>query len=248
MSLVTNTGKYAYRNTAIVPAPKSGFSMFAWVQRTASSSGYALHYNNPAVATANTTWMIGIRGNVSAIVGRHADDIGGDITPTGTNSYSINTWATIAMTMGPSLTSVYINGSANKASSASTTIDFSVTSPDCFTLATAMTELPSTVSGTHPGLIAHVAVWDVQLSDAEIDSLNAGANPLAIQGSHLKAYWPLGDAGGGTPDLTDYSGNGYTLTNVTGTYSATEPTVDAPPSGSVAPVVAYYAQMLARNA
>ena len=45
------------------------------------------------------------------------------------------------------------------------------------------------------GRIAHVAVWDVALSDQEVASLANGASPLAIRRDNLIAYWPIGGLG-----------------------------------------------------
>jgi len=74
------------------------------------------------------------------------------------------------------------------------------------------------------GKVAHVAIWDVALSDGEVASLAAGDNPLTIQPDHLIAYWPL------TADLVDLV-DGLTLTNGGGaTLSGDNPAVD-PPSG-----------------
>ncbi len=42
------------------------------------------------------------------------------------------------------------------------------------------------------GDIAHVALWDVALTDAEVASLAAGVSPLAIRRDSLVAYFPLG--------------------------------------------------------
>jgi hypothetical protein len=42
------------------------------------------------------------------------------------------------------------------------------------------------------GRIAHVAVWNVALTDQEIRSLAAGANPRRVRPDSLIAYWPVG--------------------------------------------------------
>ena len=43
------------------------------------------------------------------------------------------------------------------------------------------------------GRIGHVAIWNLALSDAEVASLAAGANPVTIQPANLVDYWPLRD-------------------------------------------------------
>jgi hypothetical protein len=57
------------------------------------------------------------------------------------------------------------------------------------------------------GRIAHVAVWEVKLSDADFASLGSGADPRTIRPDQLLAYWPLLDSDGdvdwwGQYDLT----------------------------------------------
>lgn len=87
------------------------------------------------------------------------------------------------------------------------------------------------------GLLAHVAVWNIALSDAEVAGLAAGDNPLAVQAANLIMYVPLLiDA-----DYTDVAGS-FDLTNVGTTHSTDNPTVDDPPApgGSNLPAISYY--------
>lgn len=82
-------------------------------------------------------------------------------------------------------------------------------------------------TNNYDGKIAHVAIWNVALADADITLLAAGANPRAIQAANLVAYWALTSSG-----LTDTQA-GLVLT-ATGTTvdGADNPTVDPPPSAS----------------
>jgi len=54
-------------------------------------------------------------------------------------------------------------------------------------------------SNAFDGDIAHVAIWDVDLTDAEIQSLAEGVSPLKIRRDNLIAYWPLN---GQTPEIS----------------------------------------------
>lgn len=52
------------------------------------------------------------------------------------------------------------------------------------------------VSGSAPaaymwGRIAHAAIWNVALEDAEVSMLAQGVLPIQIRVENLKAYWPL---------------------------------------------------------
>lgn len=41
------------------------------------------------------------------------------------------------------------------------------------------------------GNVAHAAIWDIALSDAEVAQLAAGASPASVQGEHLVWYCPM---------------------------------------------------------
>jgi hypothetical protein len=72
------------------------------------------------------------------------------------------------------------------------------------------------------GNIGETAIWNIQLTDAEILALSKGARPKDIRPANLVAYWPLGGMGSTTePDL---SGNANNLT-VTGTNPAFGPPI-----------------------
>jgi hypothetical protein len=72
---------------------------------------------------------------------------------------------------------------------------------------------------TSAGVLAHVAVWNVALSDAEVLSLLT-TRPSAVQPTHLVGYWTLTDNASPEPDL----GTGNHSLTVTGTsYVADDP-------------------------
>lgn len=48
------------------------------------------------------------------------------------------------------------------------------------------------------GNIAHVAVWNIALSDGDVATLAAGADPQTIQAGNLVAYWTLSSDGSPT--------------------------------------------------
>jgi len=79
------------------------------------------------------------------------------------------------------------------------------------------------------GQIAHAAWWNTNLSQAQVEGLAAGDNPLAVQATNLVAYWPL--AGTTSPEPDDK--NSYDLT-LTGSppQGGSDPTVDGPPGGA----------------
>lgn len=74
------------------------------------------------------------------------------------------------------------------------------------------------------GKVAHAAVWDSALSEANCQALAAGDNPLTVDSGNLIAYWPL------LTDATDSVGSNDLTAQGTITFDTEDnPTVDAPP-------------------
>lgn len=76
------------------------------------------------------------------------------------------------------------------------------------------------------GLIAHAAIWNIALSDAEVAALAAGAHPMMVRPEALVAYWPMFDEHASQIDWV----GGVTLT-VAGnpTKAASDPRIGLPP-------------------
>lgn len=143
-----------------------------------------------------------------------------------TTGASLSTWHHACMVAASSSNrSVYLDG-GSKATVASGTRTIS----GATLFAIGAQYQAGTYSADTNGKIAHVAIWDIALSDAEVAQLAAGDNPLTVQSGNLIAYWPL------TADLVDLVG-ALTLTNGGGATfdGADNPTVDAPPSDSITP-------------
>lgn len=83
------------------------------------------------------------------------------------------------------------------------------------------------ISGS-TGIVAHVAIWNIALSGAEITSLAAGRNPLTIQPNALVGYWPL--AGNDSPEPDSVNITGPMVITGSPTKGASDPLVDPPPS------------------
>lgn len=140
---------------------------------------------------------------------------------------------------------LYVNGTANKVTSSASTAAY----PALTTPRTSIggDDVSSFVRGW-PGKVAHVAIWNTTLSDANVNALynggtGGGANPLTVAAANLLAYWPLNTAGATEPD----SKGSFDMT-VSGATSDTgdNPTVDAPPSSglSIAVAMHHYRQMM----
>lgn len=72
------------------------------------------------------------------------------------------------------------------------------------------------------GKLAHVAIWNRDLTAQEIADLSAGGNPLAVAATGLIRYWPL-TANSSTH--ADQAGSGHDLTVYGATYSSDDPAV-----------------------
>lgn len=75
--------------------------------------------------------------------------------------------------------------------------------------------------------LAHVRVWDVELSQSELEAEAASATP--VRTANLRAYWPLAN----NTDTGDDSGNGYDLTFGGTLTSETSPTFGSAPAPNV---------------
>jgi len=76
--------------------------------------------------------------------------------------------------------------------------------------------------------LAHVAIWDVALTDVELDQLAGGVNPQDIQAGNLVEYWSL------ATDANGLNGNNWTPNTTSGaiTYDTGDnPAVNPPASG-----------------
>lgn len=209
------------------PAPLAAlpFTMMAWFKVDNATSGHAL------VCLGNASDSEIMRLSASGDVGgdpvmfRAANSGGSNANVTTSTGFTANTWrhACAVATSSDTVRHVYLDG-AGKASTSSNIRDI--------TSATRIAIGAQYQNGSYgadtEGKIAHVAIWNIALSDAEVASLAAGANPLAVQAANLVAYWPL------TADLVDVVG-AVTLTNGGGVTfdGADNPTVDAPPGSSI---------------
>jgi len=83
------------------------------------------------------------------------------------------------------------------------------------------------------GIIDHVAVWDVILSDDEAVALSQGASPLIIRPASLKSYVPF--IGRNSPEIDIISGATYSV-NGSPSASNSEPPQLWPPSRKKKPI------------
>ena len=70
--------------------------------------------------------------------------------------------------------------------------------------------LSSTDGAPFDGRIAEFAIWNVDLTDAEVAALATGINPMGVRRGSLVGYWPLWGVDSPEPD---YTGSGRSLVN-----------------------------------
>jgi hypothetical protein len=135
---------------------------------------------------------------------------GGTGIATSTGTYTANSWHHAAGTFASStLREIFLNGTGGDTNT--TTVSFP-TGLDGIRI--------GIVGGVAPGDafdgdLAEVAVWNVVLTDAEIQALANGASPNYIRRGALVGYWPVWSDSIGE----DFTASGNTLTN-TGTTAA----------------------------
>lgn len=198
------------------------FTIACWYKVEADGAGHALL----SVGNATDSEMMRLSAQTDIAgdpVRIRAANSGGTNADTSTStSVTQNTWEhACAVISSTTVRSVYRNG-GGKASSSSNSRNITAATR----LAIGAAYQAGSYSADTEGKIAHVAVWNIALSDAEVALLAGGDNPLTVQSGNLVAYWPL------TADLVDVVG-ALTLTNGGGVTfdGADNPTVDSPPGG-----------------
>lgn len=149
-----------------------------------------------------------------------------------------NTWVClVGVFAGDSDRDVYIVDSTQTTNSAVTNALTAVM--DEITVGTSSVD-----SGTFDGLVAEVAIWDVAISVADVDSFCAGDAASGINSANLLGYWPLDvdqathpdESGNGGPSLVENGGI---------VFSADHPTITEPGAG-ITPLAAKYYQDLSQ--
>lgn len=214
--LFDGTNDYA-ENTNAPPVLTPPFTFMSWAKRAATGNAHSLiaigqpgsadHYHRSYISSSGTLFTT--TRDTTTSNGQST----ADVTDTTTWHLCGGVWAAVN-----SRTSWLdaVGGTPNTGNRTG------VTSP-------AMTRVASLTDGTHDmnGRIAHMAMWNTSLLQADWDALLAGANPLTIQNANLVWYVP------GIVDANDVVGT-YHLTLVNeAQIDADNPTVDAAPSSSV---------------
>ena len=110
---------------------------------------------------------------------------GGNGVASATTPYSLSTWHhACAVETSASARAAFIDG-GNKGTDATSRAPANA---DRFDIARSGTSSPHAYLS---GLIAHAAIWNIDLTDSEVAALAAGADPRTIRPQNLVSYWPL---------------------------------------------------------
>lgn len=217
MSFVFDGVNDGMQNTGTPPVVNygaSGFTMACWYKRadTSASARTLMHLGQAATINNGFSLVVGSGGDVTA---RARDGTTSSNATTTTTANDTNWHHAAAVYTSATSRAAYIDG-ANKGTN---TASRSPTDATIFRLGIFPDD-----TGDMNGNIAHAAKWNIALSDSEIASLAAGANPLAVQNAHLVWYAPLQI--NESPAIDVIGGYNLTALNQAAYSSSTDPVVN----------------------
>ncbi|MGB3443905.1 MAG: LamG-like jellyroll fold domain-containing protein [Actinophytocola sp.] len=208
------TDRISYTGGA--PNPTAGLTVTAWAYVSVDQNDYATIcrlYNGGTAATFATSG--------DGLGGPNYFTVGGTLTSA--TGFVVGQWRKVAISCTGTSGAVYVAAPAGVTEVDTGTVA-GVAAPNAVTLAGRAT---ADSSEWWNGRLAHVRVWTVALSQAEIEAEWASATPVRTSG--LWAAWPLAVH----TDLTDVSGNGRHLTaGSTATTTEADPPIAVDTTGT----------------
>lgn len=210
--------------SAVVTAPP--FTMACWVY-PGNITAFEAVMSVGVDASSNNYHELSLGGNVAGdpVRVRTRDTTNTATTDTST-SYNATSWQHICGVWASTTSrSVYLDGGGKTTNTTSRSISVSAT---CL----------GSRQGTgqwYSGSIAHAAVWDVALTDAEVAILAAGFSPLLMRPESLVSYWPI--YGNNDPEMDLVGGYGLTVGG-TINKATTDPRIYMPRKTFAIPAVA----------
>lgn len=203
---------------SVVAAPVTAypFTMACWFFANNITAAHAL-VRIDSGAGGNHHWRINLEGSTAGDPVRFGSQVAGVNSDANTTTgFSANTWQH-ACAVGRSATSrdVYLNG-GSKGSNATSSTPAGLT----------VTRMGISAAGTvdMAGRAADLAIWNTDLSDAEVALLAKGVSPLTMKPQNLVAYWPLVRA-----PFRDWVGGNHFTANNQATTTGHPPKVGWPP-------------------
>ena len=204
-------------------------TMAYWFNTNAGALGNAqrmIGISHGAAIGGRSKWAIHIRANAAGIIAQKTDSVAVSGNAISTGSVSTNTWMHAAgVFTNDTSRAVYLNGSEDtNATDISTDFTADTTAIGAYYTADAGEDFLS-------GMEAEVGIWNVALTQAEINVLKTGFSPLAVRPQSLVSYWPV--IGRTSPEI-DIVG-GYDMTLINGPTVADHP----PMMYLVSPMIVY---------
>lgn len=220
-SAVLEAANSEYFSSATVPVSAYPFTFACWAKFNDVTANRAVMWQGDKDVTTSGDLLQGSGGGAGdRVVAQSRDATGAYAGPQTSTGYTSATWHHVAAVFTAAQERhVYLDG-GNEGTD--TTNSRTPTDYDRFELGRLGGSSPANL---FDGKLAHCAVWDIALSDADVALLGGGDNPLAVQAADLIAYWPLlADAG------DDKGSNTLTANGTISFDGADNPTVDGPPS------------------
>jgi hypothetical protein len=195
----------------------AAFSVSCWFKSNTNAGSFVVLVAKMGDGTAFQGWQLAI-SNGALYFALINDNGAGDLIAIDTNTitYRDGAWHHVVVTYdGTSLASgvtFYVDGSSAAATAITDNLTASIVSTDPLRIGA---RASSGSEAEFPGVIDEVAVYDKELSSAEVTAIyNSGRpNDLSLLGSstNLQGWWRMGD-GDTVPTILDQSGNAYHAT------------------------------------
>lgn len=161
------------------------FTMACWFNADLTTTQYGLMWIGDKDTTGDFFVLFADGGSAGDPV-RFRSTVGGtNSTANTTTGYTVGQWHH-ACAVGVSATSrsVFIDGGSKATATTSST-------PAGLDRTAIGLWADSTPSGPFDGRLAECAIWDVDLTDAEVAELASGVSPLKVRPGNLVGYWNL---------------------------------------------------------
>ena len=189
----SGTGQYLGRTASCPLTTETAYTLAGWVYGDANDGKGLIGLkvdNNDFIALYATQ----VTGSTNAIRFGHFSGTWNEFTSTDT--WNENTWSHVALVVASDTSRrIIVNGDWTNS-----VTDTDTANPATFTEVYLAIDNPAN-GQTFTGRLAHWAVWNTNLSQAQVEGLagpftsdaqsGSGDNPLAVQTANLVAYWPL---------------------------------------------------------
>jgi hypothetical protein len=223
--LFDNVDDYAISTTP--PVTSAPLTICAWVKPVSiGTQDYIVALGDANGATVTQCFALRMKAD-GQLEMYTADTVGApDVTANTTSPMSTSTWNHCAGIWTSSTERrVVLNGNWSESDTGTATRSPAGVTDLIVGISPAM-DLDGTPALTNEwnGRIAHIAIWNVALSQSEIESLAAGASPYSVQSGSLVSYIRTTESGAPGEDVVGSSD--LTLVNQTA-YDSDNPTVSS---------------------